>query len=78
MMIRLIFDEAADECVRECMKLSLAPNVGQLIQEALVTYRAVMLAGDAFEQTADMFARLGAREPDIAIKEVIYDEPRTV
>lgn len=35
-------------------------------------------ASDAFEQTADMFARLGAREPDIEIKEVIYDEPRTV
>jgi len=78
MMIRLILDESADKCVRECMKLSLAANVGQLIQEALITYRAVMLAGDAFEQAADVFARLGADGPDIEIKEAIYDEPGTV
>ena len=78
MMIRLILDEAADDCVRECMKISCAANIGTVIQEALTVYRSVLKAEEALTVAVDMLAKLGMDEPDIEVKDVSYDEPRTV
>lgn len=77
MMIRLILDEAADECVRELMRLTAAEDVGTVFQEALTVYRAVVHAGDAFEKAADVFAKLGTNQPDIAVTEHAYENNPT-
>jgi hypothetical protein len=78
MMIRLILDRAADECVQECMKLSCAANVGTVIQEALTAYRCLLQGEEALGNLLSHLEQLTVGAPNIEVTEKIYDEPRTV
>jgi len=69
MMIRLILDKAADECVQECMKLTKTKNVGDLIAKALATFRELHKTQALLEELASKMGDVVAVPVVISVKE---------
>jgi hypothetical protein len=73
MMIRLIFDEAADACVRDIITLAKVDNVGTVVRDALVSYRGLLQSQSKLEAMADELDAICHDTSTIGVKEVIYE-----
>jgi hypothetical protein len=71
MMIRLILDQGADECLQEAMKLSGLATAGEVFSDALGTYLALMRATDEMMRIAQWIEKLHA--PLVGVTEALYE-----